>query len=67
MRAEKMMNVMMNEKVRIEVCSFMICDFFFFLGEACSREGGEMGKVELVGLVEVVVFWGGGFGVWVWV
>jgi len=39
------------------------CDlrFFFFFEEACSRErvGGEMGMVELVGFVEVVVLGGG--------
>jgi len=45
------------------VCFCDLRFFNFFLGEACSRERvGEMGKVELVGLVEVVVFWGGGGG-----
>lgn len=42
--------------------SVCFCDlrfFFGFFGEACSRERvGETGMVELVGLVEVVVFWG---------
>ncbi len=48
--------------------SVCFCDLriFFFLERRAQGKGGEMGKVELVGLVEVVGFFGGGFGCGMW-
>ncbi len=52
--------MVVHGEVGIEVCAFVICDFLIFFWERRAQgKGGEMGKVELVGLVEVVVFWGG--------